>query len=270
MPDDHAPRLHAATFRFYGGLNDFLPPDCRQQALRYRFSGSPGLRDSIQAQGVPHTEVALVLVDGTPRPPAHRLAGDERVSVYPRFQHLAPDGDGRWDRPLPDPARFILDVHLGKLCRHLRLLGFDSRWGNDFDDPFIIDTALAERRVILTRDLGILKQGRVRWGYFVRNTAPARQIAEVIDTFALDGRCRPLSRCINCNGLLQQVRKAAVIDRLPEGTRRCYDTFYQCLACRQVYWRGAHYLGLMGKLAAHRDKRAAAVDSGERAQKNPA
>ena len=249
MADPHAPRRRCCEFRFYGPLNDFLPAPWRQQRLPYHFSGSPGLRDSVQAQGVPHCEVALTLVDGEPRPPEHRLLGDERVSVYPRFHRLAPLPEPQWRPPLPDPPRFILDVHLGSLSRHLRLLGFDSRWGNDFEDPFIIDQALAEERIILTRDLGILKQGRVRHGYFVRHTDPERQIAEVVDTFDLTPRLDPLSRCINCNGELERVEKSQVLAELPEGTRRCYDTFFRCRRCGQVYWRGAHYGGLMKKLA---------------------
>ena len=247
MPDSHAPVQHQCRFRFYGPLNDFLPLEFRQQVLAYRFSGSPGLRDSIQAQGIPHVEVTQVLVDGIPRPPEHRLQGGEQVSVYPHFQHLPPDQLGYWRPPFPEPLRFILDVHLGKLCRHLRLLGFDTLWDNNFEDPYIIDTAETEARIILTRDLGILKQGRVRWGYYVRSTDPARQISELAAQFELASRCRPLSRCINCNGELERVEKALIEDQLPEGTRRSYDTFYRCRRCQQIYWRGAHYLGLMGK-----------------------
>lgn len=247
MVDPHAPRRRHCRFRFYGPLNDFLPAPWRQQPLPHHFSGSPGLRDSIQAQGVPHCEVALVLVDGQPQPPEYRLQGSEQVSVYPRFHDLVPLPEPQWRPPLPDPPRFILDVHLGSLSRHLRLLGFDSLWRNDFDDPFIIDRSLADDRIILTRDLGILKQGRVRHGYFVRHTAPDRQIAEIVETFDLAPRFRPLSRCINCNGELEEVDKSRVLAELPERTRRCYDTFFRCRQCSQVYWRGAHYRGLLKK-----------------------
>ncbi|WP_207061693.1 Mut7-C RNAse domain-containing protein [Motiliproteus sp. SC1-56] len=246
MNHERPPR--EARFRFYGALNDFLPGQRRQGPAPYRFGGPVGLRDSIQAQGVPHPEVSLVLVDSHPRPPTFRLHGGERISVYPRLQHLLPDQADRWDTPLPSPRRFILDVHLGKLCRELRLLGFDCFWSNDLDDPVIIDLALAQGRIILTRDLGILKQARVSWGYFVRHTDPTDQVGEVADALGLGGQYRPLSRCINCNGLVAKVNRADVEKELPPGTRRSYDTFYRCDDCRQVYWRGAHYAGLMGKL----------------------
>ncbi len=251
MADTHAPSYRSCLFRYYGQLNDFLPRWRRQRAGDYLFTGSVGLRDAIQAQGVPHSEVDLVLVDGVARAFDFRLLGGELISVYPRFRAFDPDPGERAGPPLPVLIRFILDVHLGKLCRHLRLLGFDTLWRNDFEDSYIIDRSLADDRIILTRDLGILKQGRVQHGYYVRSTNPGRQIEEVLEVFNLMDRCDPLSRCIRCNGEVIRVTKAAVEQQLPPGTRRSYDRFYQCRECRQVYWRGAHYVGLMGKLASY-------------------
>ncbi|RDE18472.1 hypothetical protein DV711_17645 [Motiliproteus coralliicola] len=254
MPDSHAPHLHSCQFRFYGGLNDFLPAEKRYQASAFRFSGTPGLRDSIQAQRVPHVEVALVLVNGQPQSAEYQLQPEDQIAVYPRFQHLQPESSKQWHPPPPEPPRFILDVHLGKLCRHLRMLGFDTRWGNDYEDPFIIDTALAEQRIVLTRDLGILKQARLPWGYFVRAIEPTRQITEITDYFTLADFWQPLTRCINCNGMLARVSKDDILEQLPPGTRRSYDNFYQCHDCRQLFWRGAHYIGLMAKLSGLQEK----------------
>ena len=246
---EHAARVHHSLFRFYGPLNDFLPYQRRQHSIDYSFSGSPGLRDAIQAQGVPHTEVDMVLVDSVPQRFGFHLCGGEQVSVYPRFHSLVIDKDCRLgSEPLKVP-RFILDVHLGKLCRHLRLLGFDTAYGNDYEDRYIIDRGLAEQRIILTRDLGILKHGCVAHGYYVRSTDANQQIEEVLQHFKLQQCCQPLSRCIKCNGGLEQVRKSAVLSQIPEGTCRSYELFYQCQNCQQIYWRGAHYVGLMEKLA---------------------
>ncbi len=247
----HAPVIRSSHFRFYGPLNDFLPMALRQRSCAFQFSGQPTLRDAIQAQGVPHTEVDLILVDGQRRSFEDHLSGYERISVFPKFRTLSlPQGDRLGPPPLTEP-RFILDVHLGKLCRHLRLLGFDTHYRNDFEDAYIIDCAVREQRMILTRDLGILKQKRVQYGYFVRATDPPQQINEVLQALDLAERCSPLTRCINCNGVLARVSKQRVIDQIPAGTQRSYDLFYQCRRCQQVYWRGAHYLGLVSKLARH-------------------
>ncbi|MEH6471793.1 MAG: Mut7-C RNAse domain-containing protein [Halopseudomonas sp.] len=249
MTDDHRPLIHRSEFRFYGQLNDFLPAARRQRCFSFGYSRTPSVRDTIQAQGVPHPEVKLILVDGCSVPFDRCLNGGERVSVYPHFLAAAFAGADKLGAPaLPSP-RFILDVHLGKLCRQLRLLGFDTIYGNDFEDSYIIDRAQDEQRTILTRDLGILKQGRVRHGYFVRSTDPNQQVEELLHIFDLPRHYRPLSRCIRCNGGLRSVTKDAIKHLLPAGTRRSYNKFYQCQLCRQVYWSGAHYSGLMEKLS---------------------
>ncbi len=53
-----------AQFRFYEELNDFLAPALRKCEFPYAFTGTPSVKDAIEAIGVPHTEVDLVLVDG--------------------------------------------------------------------------------------------------------------------------------------------------------------------------------------------------------------
>jgi len=69
-------------------------------------------------------------------------------------------------------TRFILDVHLGKLARLLRMAGFDTIYRNNLDDPEIIQIAEDENRIVLTRDRGILKNKRVKHGHFVESPTP--------------------------------------------------------------------------------------------------
>src|SRR6185369_8725788 len=121
-------------FRFYEELNDFLAPELRKRAFAYAFNGTPAVKDAIEAIGVPHTEVDLVLVDGESVDFARRLNGGERVAVYPVFERLDITAVTRLRaRPLRQ-TRFVLDVHLGKLARNLRLLGFDTIYRNDYED----------------------------------------------------------------------------------------------------------------------------------------
>ena len=115
-----------AEFRFYEELNDFLAPALRKRAFVYAFDGTPSVKDAIEAIGVPHTEVDLVLVDGESVDFTRRLAGDERVAVYPVFECLDISPVTRLRaRPLRR-LRFVLDARLGKLARSLRMLGFDT------------------------------------------------------------------------------------------------------------------------------------------------
>jgi hypothetical protein len=130
--DTHERPQRSAEFRFYEELNDFLPAARRKVGFMQHFHGTPAVRDVIQAIGVPHTAVDLVLVDGRSVTFGHRLTGGERVAVYPVFERL---DIGPVVRLRPKPlrrTRFILDVHLGKLARDLRMLGFDSAYQPDW------------------------------------------------------------------------------------------------------------------------------------------
>ncbi len=238
--DPHAPHRHCSQFRFYEELNDFLPAGKRKTSFDFGFRGTPSVKDTIEAIGVPHTEVDLILVDDRSVGFDHRLRGGERVAVYPVFERLdiAPLVRLR-PKPLRTPT-FIADVHLGTLARHLRLLGFDTAWQNDLDDDTIIDTSLTERRIILTRDLGILRTARVTHGYFVRATSPMEQIAEVVRALDLGGRLSPYTRCLECNGAVAPIRRREAAGLVPLQVFLVYRDFRRCEACARVYWRGSH------------------------------
>ena len=234
----------SAEFRFYEELNDFLPPERRRASFVYSVAGTRSVKDAIEAIGVPHTEVDLILVDGESVGFERVLRGGERVAVYPMFelldiaplQHLRP-------RPLREP-RFVLDTHLGKLARHLRMAGFDCLYRNDYRDSELVTAALAEQRIILTRDLGLLKQRLVTHGYFVRATESEGQLREVVRVLQLQSGLRPFTRCRECNAALREVPKTEVEARLPPKVRAAYEHFQLCPGCGRIYWEGSHYARL--------------------------
>ena len=109
-----------AWFRFYAELNDYLPPDRRFKPMVYGFIGTPSVKDMIEAQQVPHTEVDLILVNGSSVNFAYRLKGEEEISAYPVFERLDLKGLQRL-RPKPlRQTRFIADVHLGQVARYCK------------------------------------------------------------------------------------------------------------------------------------------------------
>lgn len=202
----------AAEFRFYEELNDFLPVEKRKRSFVYQFRGRPTVKEAIEAIGVPHAEVDVVLLNGNSVGFEQPLADDDRVAVYPMFESLDVSSVTRL-RPAPlRQPRFVLDTHLGTLSRRLRLLGFDAAYRNDYDDAEIIRIAREEGRAILTRDRGILKRNEVVRGYWVRKEKPKEQVLEVLGRFDLFSQIRPFLRCTVCNGDIKQVAKEAVLE----------------------------------------------------------
>ena len=232
--------VRQAEFRFYEELNDFLSPEQRKRAFAYMFEGTPSIKDAIEAVGVPHTEIDVILVDGRSVGFDHRLRGGERVAVYPMFEAIDVSPLVRL-RPQPlRITRFVVDVHLGALARYLRLIGFDTVWRNDLDDRAIVDIASRERRIILTRNRGILRHGRVTHGYWPRTPDPLAQLEEVVRALDLATQMRPYTRCLGCNGLLVPVSSAEVASTVPPHVASVQREFRRCDGCCRVYWPGSH------------------------------
>lgn len=232
--------------RFYGELNDFLPPPCRGVLVGSRLERRTSVKDAFERWGVPHVEVALVLVDGEPAGFDYMVERPVRISVYPPFRRIPLDGLHNLQPPAPLDHRFVVDAHLGKLAFNLRLLGFNTLYRNDAEDSWLASMSAEDDRVLLTRDRQLLMRSIVQRGYCVRSDDPRAQLAEVLARFELAGLSRPFTRCTRCNGLLRDVPKADVLDRLEPLTREHYDQFRQCAECGQVYWRGSHYEPLAG------------------------
>jgi len=220
----------SATFYFVGALNDFLPPGWRGEAVPCQFNPGQSVKHLVESFGIPHTEMAAILVDGSPVDFSYLVKDGDQVQVYPITS----------DSPTGDP-RFILDNHLGRLAVYLRMLGFDSLYRNDFQDEELAHLASEQDRILLTRDRRLLMRNQVTHGYCLRSKVPHEQLAEVVSRYDLSSRASPFRRCMRCNGLLQPVKKEMVEDRLQPLTRLYFDDFHMCSDCRQVYWKGSHY-----------------------------
>jgi uncharacterized protein with PIN domain len=236
--------------RAYAELNDFLDPAARGTTVRRPFRSHQTVKDIIEALGIPHTEVDLVLADGEPVGFAHRPTAGTRLAVYPMFESLDIAAVGRLrPTPLRDP-RFVVDVNLGRLARLLRLVGFDVRYDPDLDDEDLAEVSAREHRIVLTRDRRLLHRRNVTHGLFVRADPPLEQVVDVLRRLDLGRRLVPFSRCMRCGGTLTEVSKAEVLDRLEPLTRQHYDQFARCDGCDQVYWSGSHHRHLAQLVAA--------------------
>ena len=231
--------------RAYAELNDFLAPESRGVTVRRPFRPHQTVKDVLEAMGIPHTEVDLILVNGDPADFAHRPTSGDRIAAYPMFEALdiAPTSRLR-PVPLRNP-RFVVDVNLGRLARLLRVLGFDVWWSSDADDPTLVDVSLGQQRILLTRDRGLLKRRVITHGLFVHSQQPEEQTLEVLRRLDLRQRLAPFTRCIRCNGTLAAVPKDQVMDQLEPLTRRYYQDFSRCADCGRIYWAGSHHARLV-------------------------
>jgi hypothetical protein len=232
--------VYAVTFHVHAELNDFLPRDQRNTAVVVSCAGHESIKNLVESLGIPHPEIEALLVNERPVDFTYMLRPDDQVDVYPVT--VLPDTTLVPLRPPLCSSCFVLDAHLGRLAAYLRMLGFDTLYDNAYDDPFLAQVSHDEGRILLTRDIELLKRNLVVYGYFVRGTKPSEQLEEVVRRFHLrELTVDSFQRCIRCNGLLRQVEKADISHLLAPKTRLYYESFQQCQSCGQIYWRGSHY-----------------------------
>jgi hypothetical protein len=228
-----------AVFHIHGELNDFLPHARRDRPFVHPFDWRGSIKDRVESLGVPHCEIEALVVNGEPVGFHYLVQPDDVIDVLPH-DPLA-ERDRLLRDPLPDGRRFVLDTHLGRLACYLRMMGFDTLYRNDYADDELARISCEEERILLTRDIGLLKRSIVTYGRFVRATNPRLQLVEISRRYDLPGGVLPFRRCLKCNGTLHAVEKAAIRHRLTDDTARHYDEFHLCRNCGQIYWKGSHY-----------------------------
>jgi uncharacterized protein with PIN domain len=233
--------MQYAYFRFFGPLNDFLPKHQRQQAIPVVLNGVTAVKHIIESLGAPHPEIELILANQHSVDFTYLVQSDDQVEVYGATLENEQPTSGMLRPPLYPPLRFVLDTHLGQLATYLRLLGFDALYRNDYDDAELAQISHAEKRVLLTRDRGLLKRKAVIYGFCVRASDPRKQIIDVLRRYRLAGEIHAWRRCLRCNGMLASADKAQILEQLAPKTRLYYDEFHRCQSCRQIYWQGSHH-----------------------------
>jgi uncharacterized protein len=242
-------RMPSVTVRLYRELNEFLPSDRRGHPFQVTVPAGSTTKALVENLGVPHTEIDLVLVNGESTDFSRQLADSDLVSVYPMFESWDISALSRVRSQPLRQTRFIADVHLGKLARLLRMTGFDTAWANHLPDEMIVQAARREKRIILSRDRGLLKRRLVTHGCCIRSLAPREQLVEVVRRFDCAGQIRLFSRCMSCNAPLARVSRLSVLDALPPAVAETCAEFSRCPGCGKVFWRGSHWES-MKKLAA--------------------
>ena len=230
-----------AHIRFYEELNDYLPENYQKKSFEIPLSGNSFLKEIIESLGIPISEVDLILVNGQSVNLEYRINPGDMVSVYPVFESMDISSVSRIREKQLRETRFVLDDHLGKLARYLRMLGYSSYYDNKFTDEEIITLAERERCIILTRDKELLKHKSITHGYFVRSNKAVEQLIEVLSRLDLKRSIRPFRICLKCNEKIIPVSKDEIQNRLDVNTKIFYNEFYSCSGCGRIYWKGSHY-----------------------------
>jgi hypothetical protein len=245
MPD------FSIKIRFFGNLNDFLSAKKRYKPCITPVGGHQTVKDILESVGIPHAEVNVIRVNRCCVSFSHKPGADDRVEIFP-LKYQFKSGQVLPLLPqLPAQPRFLLDEHLGKLAKLMRMCGIDTRLFHGKTDRELADMASRMKRIVLTRDVELLKRKNIKRGYWIRNQDPERQLNEVFNRFDLFDKINPFFRCMLCNGLIKMVSKKTVAARLPFRTRAFFNEYYRCNSCGKIYWKGSHFIKMekrIGKL----------------------
>ena len=229
------------TFRFYEELNGFLPESRRKTDFEAPFTGKRSIKDMIEALGVPHTEIDLILVNGVSVGFDYILKDHDRVSVYPVFESFNITHVTRLRKIPLRRNKFIADIHLGNIVKYMRVLGLDVYYDTSISSREMIEISHIENRIILTRSKKLFKFKDVTHGIFIRPGTPKEQIGRIIAYLDIECDLKPFSRCLECNSPLKSVPKENVLDRIPLKTRAICDEYVLCQTCDKIFWKGTHF-----------------------------
>ncbi len=229
------------TFIFHGYLQQLLKKRLRAVSpLVHHFDRRASVKDVIESLGIPHTVIGSLTVNGLETDFDQILLDNDSVEATPLTAPVNPFVPTVL-RPAPlKKIAFVVDVNVGKLALFLRMLGFDTKYGNEMRDSMLAEISRSENRILLSRDRTLLKRKIVMHGYLLREQDPREQLIEVVLLYDLSSKIRPLSRCIPCNGLLVPVSKENIMAQLEPLTRKYYHAFHICESCGKIYWPGSH------------------------------
>ena len=204
-----------------------------------RLERPSSLKDLVESLGIPHCEIGAI---NSP------IARAERPLTAQTIEGDVLEISGAPPRALVSP-RFLCDGHLGKLALLLRVMGFDTARDDSWSEPRMARRGINENRTVLTRSRSLLKRADMDNAMLIRSDHPDTQAAEVLARFLLADRIQMFGRCSTCNGLLGEVAKDLVVDRIPPKTAKWLDAYYLCRKCDQLFWEGTHVLALRDRVA---------------------
>ena len=229
------------TIRFYEELNNYLKTNIRKQDLFIEVEKGLPVGKLIESLGPPCSAVDLILVNGNSVGFDYILRDNDRVSVYPVFERFDIASVTRLDQAPLRNLKFICDVHLGRLAKYLRMLGFDTLYKNNYDDNILIRLSNLHNRVLLSRDKELIENKQLLRRYLIRQSEPDEQVIEVVSYFDITNQISSLLRCLECNGIVKAVSKESVKHLIDSYIYKTNNEFTNCTDCKKIFWKGSHY-----------------------------
>jgi len=238
--------VYRVTLDLNGNLVEFLPKARRDRVVPCSFRSKRSVKDLLESNGVPHTEVDTILADGKAVGFDYLVQDGDRLEVFPATEFPQSDSDTHLQPFILGTPKLICDDHLEKLARRLRLLGFDVLFDKGLDDADLAALAQQENRILLTRDRRLLMRKNVGLGMHLRHDNPEEQVLEVLGRLRGTGSTSPFGRCTICNGELRRIPASSpehqeALNEAPPRVRVWRTEYARCDSCKRLYWKGTHY-----------------------------
>ncbi len=145
--------------------------------------------------------------------------------------------------------QFLTDDMLGRLCKWLRIMGFDTVELPGGSDEELFKKARAENRVLLTRDKELAQKATPKHSLFIKREDYLEQLKEVVQRLHLKvDHKQYFSRCLGCNEPVEEVAKKMIQEEISASVFRDQDRFWRCKHCHKIFWKGSHYTNTLEKL----------------------
>lgn len=145
--------------------------------------------------------------------------------------------------------KFLCDPTVGRLCRYMRMIGYDTAMSGSHAAREVLSIALQQDRTILTRNSVLAGMKMARDVLLLTEDDPWRQLRIVIDKCGLLlDESRVLTRCLEDNEPLQEIPKQEVKDRVWPYVYETQERFITCPKCGRIYWPATHVEAMIKKL----------------------
>lgn len=233
-------KYQTIRIKFYNRLSKFLL-DKSQKYITHKFIDRTNVKDLIEAFGIPHTEVDVILVNKKSVTFNYLIKDGDKIEVFPNREKVFVKKLIPLKPKIIGKPKFIADVHLGGLVKLMRMFGLDVLYNNNYTDDEIVEISKTQKRIILTRDIGLLKRKNVKYGHFIFGTTKEEQFKETCQSFDLIKYSQPLSLCLECGTKLKRISHKKALERLKDFKFDKNLSFHTCEKCNKIYWEGSHY-----------------------------